>query len=151
MQGFFFLCLGKYGFAFLHLHLIMFFLGVMEGKMDEVLGSFSVPLDGRFESVRTGETNLGNWVCDVILASTGADLVVLNSGTLRSDQVHPAGNFTMRDLVTIIPMMDPLVVISVTGRFTNAQDFTEPLHKHFLCVNHLSLSRYICCVECLYV
>jgi 5''-nucleotidase/2'',3''-cyclic phosphodiesterase and related esterases len=151
MQGVFFSCLGKYGFAFLHLHLIMFFLGVMEGKMDEVLGSFSVPLDGRFESVRTGETNLGNWVCDVILASTGADLVVLNSGTLRSDQVHPAGNFTMRDLVTIIPMMDPLVVISVTGRFTNAQDFTEPLHKHFLCVNHLSLSRYICCVECLYV
>ncbi|GFG38259.1 hypothetical protein Cfor_01900 [Coptotermes formosanus] len=92
------------------------YANVMEGKMDEVLGSFSVPLDGRFESVRTGETNLGNWVCDVILASTGADVVLLNSGTLRSDQVHPAGNFTMRDLVTIIPMMDPLVVISVTGQ-----------------------------------
>ncbi|PSN51090.1 hypothetical protein C0J52_01534 [Blattella germanica] len=97
---------------------------VMEGKMDEVLGSFSVPLDGRFESVRTGETNLGNWVCDVILAATGADLVILNSGTLRSDTVHPAGNFTMRDLVTIIPMMDPLVVISVTG-----QDILEALEN----------------------
>lgn len=87
--------------------------------MDEVLGAFSVPLDGRFQSVRTGETNLGNWVCDVILAATGADLVLLNSGTLRSDQVHPAGNFLMRDLVTIIPMMDPLVVISVTGRISS--------------------------------
>jgi 5'-nucleotidase len=93
---------------------------MVEGKMDEVLGSFSVPLDGRFESVRTGETNLGNWVCDVILAATGADLVLLNSGTLRSDQVHPVGNFTMRDLVTIIPMMDPLIVISVTGSISSS-------------------------------
>ncbi|GLH01865.1 Protein 5NUC [Gryllus bimaculatus] len=89
---------------------------VMEGKMDEVLGSFSVPLDGRFQSVRTSESNLGNWICDVVLAATGADLVLLNSGTFRSDMVHPAGNFTMRDLVTVIPMMDPLVVISVTGQ-----------------------------------
>ncbi|XP_063218063.1 mannosylglucosyl-3-phosphoglycerate phosphatase isoform X2 [Bacillus rossius redtenbacheri] len=89
--------------------------GVMDGKMGEVLGAFTVPLDGRFQHVRTGETNLGNWVCDVVLAATGADLVILNSGTLRSDMVHPAGPFTLRDLVTVVPMMDPLVVISVTG------------------------------------
>lgn len=30
--------------------------------MDEVLGCFSVPLDGRFASIRTSESNLGNWV-----------------------------------------------------------------------------------------
>ncbi|XP_047120088.1 trifunctional nucleotide phosphoesterase protein YfkN isoform X1 [Schistocerca piceifrons] len=88
---------------------------IMEGKMDEVLGSFAVPLDGRFESVRTCETNLGNWVCDVVLAATGADLVLLNSGTFRSDMIHPAGPFTMRELVAVIPMMDPLLVLSVTG------------------------------------
>lgn len=54
-------------------------------------------------------------MCDVVLAATGADLVVLNSGTFRSDQVHPAGDFTMRDLVNIIPMRDPIVVLRVTG------------------------------------
>nr|CAD7396689.1 unnamed protein product [Timema cristinae] len=90
------------------------FTGLIEGKMDDVLGSFTVPLDGRFESVRRGETNLGNWVCDVVLACTGADLVIMNSGTFRSDTVHAAGPFTLRDLVTVIPMMDPLVVLSVT-------------------------------------
>lgn len=37
-------------------------LGMVEGKMDEVLGCFSVPLDGRFTSIRTVESNLGNWV-----------------------------------------------------------------------------------------
>lgn len=30
--------------------------------MDEVLGCFVVPLDGRFSAVRSSESNLGNWV-----------------------------------------------------------------------------------------
>lgn len=56
--------------------------------MEEVLGKFCVPLEGRFSCVRRQESNLGNWVCDVLLAATGADLVLLNSGTFRSDQVR---------------------------------------------------------------
>ncbi|XP_028037737.1 protein 5NUC isoform X2 [Bombyx mandarina] len=88
---------------------------MIEGKMDEVLGKFSVPLEGRFSYIRRMECNLGNWVTDVLLAATGADLVVLNSGTFRSDQVHPAGDFTLRDLSTIIPMRDPLVVVEASG------------------------------------
>ena len=83
--------------------------------MQEVLGTFTVSLDGRFDSIRKRETNLGNWVCDVVLAATNADCVILNSGTFRSDAVHPAGNFTLGDLVHVIPMMDLLVLLSVTG------------------------------------
>ena len=85
-------------------------------KMLEVLGNFSVELDGRFSKIRTSETNLGDWVCDVILSATGADVVIINSGTFRSDQIHPPGEFTMKDLVHIVPMRDPLVVLEVTGK-----------------------------------
>ncbi|XP_068895742.1 mannosylglucosyl-3-phosphoglycerate phosphatase isoform X3 [Tenebrio molitor] len=92
------------------------YTSIVEGKMHEVLGCFSVPLDGRFTSIRTSESNLGNWVCDVVLAATGADLVVLNSGTFRSDQVHPAGDFTVRDLTNIVPMRDPLVILKLKGQ-----------------------------------
>ncbi|EFA06359.1 mannosylglucosyl-3-phosphoglycerate phosphatase isoform X1 [Tribolium castaneum] len=92
------------------------YTSIVEGKMHEVLGCFSVPLDGRFTSIRTSESNLGNWVCDVVLAATGADLVILNSGTFRSDQVHPAGDFTVRDLTNIVPMRDPLVILKLTGK-----------------------------------
>lgn len=91
-------------------------LAVIEAKMTEVLGNFSVELDGRFSSIRTQETNLGDWVCDVVLAATGADIVIINSGTFRSDQVHPVGPFTMRDLVNIIPMRDPLVILEISGK-----------------------------------
>lgn len=88
----------------------------IDEHMKEVLGTFSVDLEGRFSEIRTKETNLGDWVCDVVLSATGADVVILNSGTFRSDQVHPPGPFTMRDLVNVVPMHDPLVVIEVTGR-----------------------------------
>lgn len=92
------------------------FTDSIESRMNEVLGNFSVELDGRFSKIRTDETNLGDWVCDVVLSATGADVVILNSGTFRSDQVHPAGPFTMRDLVNVVPMHDPLVVIEVSGK-----------------------------------
>lgn len=92
------------------------FTNSIETHMNEVLGNFSIELEGRFAKIRTAETNLGDWICDVVLSATGADIVILNSGTFRSDQVHPAGPFTMRDLVNIVPMHDPLVVLEVSGQ-----------------------------------
>lgn len=92
------------------------FTDSIEERMEEVLGNFSVELEGRFLKIRTTETNLGDWVCDVVLSATGADIVILNSGTFRSDQVHSAGPFTMRDLVNIVPMHDPMIVLEVSGQ-----------------------------------
>jgi 5'-nucleotidase len=53
---------------------------MIEEKMGIVLGNFSVELDARFAKIRTSETNLGNWICDIALASTGADVCMINSG-----------------------------------------------------------------------
>ncbi|XP_042896714.1 5'-nucleotidase isoform X1 [Parasteatoda tepidariorum] len=88
---------------------------VVAGKMDEVLGQFSVDLDARFSSIRTQETNAGNLICDVMLSSTHSDLALLNSGTLRADRIIPRGNFKLRDLVNLLPMMDPLIVLNAPG------------------------------------
>lgn len=88
---------------------------VVAGKMNEVLGHFTVDLDARFSSIRTQETNIGNFVCDIMVSSTHADLAILNSGTLRADKIYPKGDFTLRDLVTLLPMMDPLMVLNATG------------------------------------
>lgn len=70
--------------------------GVVDAKMSEELGELSCPLDGRFASVRTRETNLGNLVTDIMVASLNADCALLNSGTLRSDTEHPEGKFYLR-------------------------------------------------------
>ena len=59
----------------------------------------------------------GNLVADVMVDSTGADAALLNSGTLRSNAVHPQGAFSNKDLLRILPLFDQLTVLSVTGVF----------------------------------
>lgn len=56
-----YICRNKQLCFYLYLFIVII-LAIVEDKMDEVLGCFSVPLDGRFASIRTSESNLGNWV-----------------------------------------------------------------------------------------
>ncbi|XP_012556958.2 5'-nucleotidase [Hydra vulgaris] len=91
------------------------FMSVLGQKMEHELGVVNVELDGRFSTVRTKESNLGNFICDIMRAATQADIALLNSGSLRSDALHPAGPFKMKDLFGILPMVDSLVVIKVSG------------------------------------
>ena len=67
------------------------YIGLVESRIDNVMGQFGCDLDGRFSHIRTEETNLGNFVTDIMLAATHSDLALLNSGTLRSDRIHKKG------------------------------------------------------------
>lgn len=87
----------------------------MTDQLDVVIGRIEVDLDGRFSSIRTSETNLGNFIADIMLEATDAELAMLNSGTLRSDMIHPRGEFKVRDLTAILPMVDPLIVLKIKG------------------------------------
>lgn len=89
---------------------------VIEGKMEDVLAYVECDLDGKFASIRSRETNLGNLVADIMLdAVDDVDIALLNSGTLRSDRIHPKGPFKMRDLVTILPYMESILVLEMNG------------------------------------
>ena len=89
---------------------------LIEASLDKVIANFEVELEGRFSYVRTSETNLGNFVTDVIRTATKTDCVLLNSGTLRSDMLHKKGAFKLRDLFRILPAQYPLIVLEVNGR-----------------------------------
>ena len=58
--------------------------------------SIECDLEGRFSRIRTGETNLGNLVTDIMRRATRSDIALLNSGTFRSDSVHQAGKFRVK-------------------------------------------------------
>lgn len=92
------------------------YMGEMTGRMKDIIGYSQADLDGRFTSVRTCESNLGNFVCDVVRLATESDLVIINGGSFRSDVIHPAGPFTLGDLMSILPMMETTVVIEATGK-----------------------------------
>jgi 5'-nucleotidase len=104
--------------------------------MESVLGHIQTDMDGEFTTIRRKESNLGNFICDIVLEvrvylyanltrmiqtfcffkSINADVCIINSGTLRSDCIHRAGPFKMRDLKKILPFPDPVIMLRVSGR-----------------------------------
>jgi 5'-nucleotidase len=91
------------------------YAGLLGKKLDAIVGLSRVPLDARFASVRTSETAVGNFVVDLMRQVTGADVAVLNSGTLRADTLMPPGPLRMRDLVALLPMQDSVVTVRMSG------------------------------------
>ncbi|KAI3436153.1 hypothetical protein D9Q98_002210 [Chlorella vulgaris] len=84
-------------------------------KMDEPLGWSHIDLDARFDTVRQAESNLGSLFADVMRISLGADVAFFNGGTIRSDQIHAAGQLLMRDFVSMLPFTDDLVLLELSG------------------------------------
>jgi 2',3'-cyclic-nucleotide 2'-phosphodiesterase (5'-nucleotidase family) len=86
-----------------------------------VVGESEVPLDGRRESVRTRETNLGNLITDSLLAAAqrsggdfGAgevDIAIQNGGGIRNDSVLPAAPVTELDTFDVLPFPNFVTVI----------------------------------------
>ncbi|MFM1652748.1 bifunctional metallophosphatase/5'-nucleotidase [Brevibacillus sp. B_LB10_24] len=87
--------------------------------MNVVIGKAAVDLDGDRTLVRTRETNLGNFVTDAMLERTKsipgheADVALTNGGGIRA-QVK-AGDITKKDLYTVFPFPNTLVVVEATG------------------------------------
>jgi len=77
------------------------------------LGHTSVPIDARDEIGRKQESMLGDLVTDAMRAGTGADVALLNAGTLRLDDVIRPGPLTNYQLESIFLFADETRVLSV--------------------------------------
>jgi 2',3'-cyclic-nucleotide 2'-phosphodiesterase (5'-nucleotidase family) len=84
--------------------------------LDVRIGETRVPLDARNAALRTGETNVGNLVTDVMRARLHADVAVMNGGGIRGNQLIPAGPLTQRDVNALLPFLNVLVMLEVPGK-----------------------------------
>ncbi len=91
------------------------YCGELAKAMEQVLGVLGTPLDAKFGNIRTQETNCSNWIADTVRLVTKADVSIINSGTLRADTIFPAGPFLTKDLFTLLPMLDDMMTIELTG------------------------------------
>ncbi len=85
-------------------------------ELDTVVATSVVALDAEELRLRAGETNLGDLFADAVRASAGADVAILNSGSIRGDRVYPAGPLTRRTLIGIHPFGNTVAKAEVTGR-----------------------------------
>jgi 2',3'-cyclic-nucleotide 2'-phosphodiesterase (5'-nucleotidase family) len=88
----------------------------LQHSLAKAVGWTATPLDARFSTVRMKESNIGNFVCDVMRQHHEADCAIMASGTIRGDQVYPPGALRIKDIVTCFPFEDPVVLLVVTGQ-----------------------------------
>lgn len=87
----------------------------LKQKLEKPVGCTVVPLDGRFTTIRTKESNLGNFVCDLIRHYYNADCAIVAAGTIRGDQIYPPGILQLKDIMNCFPFEDPVVVLRLPG------------------------------------
>lgn len=84
-------------------------------ELSKPVGRSSVQLDARSAENRTRETNVGNLVADSFKKALAADVGLMNGGSIRADELIPAGQIDVRDVLSILPFKNKLVKIEVTG------------------------------------
>jgi 2',3'-cyclic-nucleotide 2'-phosphodiesterase (5'-nucleotidase family) len=84
-----------------------------EPKLAVVVGKAAINLEGKREIVRAQESNLGRLIANGMLATTGADVALMNGGGIR-DSI-PAGDITKKQVYTVLPFGNYLWTTTVTG------------------------------------
>ncbi len=82
-------------------------------KLKTVIGSTEILLDGERDSIRNGETNLGDFAADAVRTATGADVAILNSGALRTS--IQAGDITLKNVYDVMPFLNYTCTLDVPG------------------------------------
>ncbi len=80
-----------------------------------VVGRTTVELDARSPSGRTQETNVGNFITDAFRNATGADVGLMNGGSIRADESIRPGPLTNRNVLSILPFKNRVVKIELDG------------------------------------
>lgn len=88
----------------------------LKAKLDKPIGHTLAPLDARFVVVRRQESNIGNFVCDLMRTHYDADCCIMAAGTIRGDQIYPPGVLRIKDILNCFPFEDPCVVVEAPGQ-----------------------------------
>ena len=92
----------------------------LSSELDLPVGRTRVALDARQQTNRSRETNLGNFIAEAYRTTTGADVALLNGGSIRSNTTYGPGPLTKRDILSILPFENAIVTLEVTGAILRA-------------------------------
>jgi len=83
--------------------------------LSAVVGRTTVPLEARAGRLRTAETNLGNFVADVMRERMRADVALTNGGGIRGGEILPPGPLTKGDVLGLLPFTNVIVKLEMRG------------------------------------
>lgn len=83
---------------------------------EEVVTTTTVALDGLESSVRSSQTNLTELIANSLLQPyPDADLSLYNSGSIRIDDMLPAGKITVYDIIRVLPFGGNIQLATIKG------------------------------------
>ena len=89
-------------------------ISVNQAKITEtIVGKTDVKLVGDRAVVRTGESNLADYLTDAMLWKTGADIALTNGGGIRSS--IDIGDITRGEVIQVLPFGNYVIVQELTG------------------------------------
>jgi 5'-nucleotidase len=81
---------------------------------ERIVGRAVEAIDARDGLQRRAQTRLGNLLTDAMRSGTGADVALINSGTLRLDDVIPAGPISSYTIESIFLFADDTRIVTAT-------------------------------------
>ena len=87
----------------------------LNSKLEQQVGYSAVHIEGRFDKIRSDETNLGNLIADLIRSEFDADFGLSNAGGLRADALFEEGSIKMNFMARVVPITEKVVKGSMTG------------------------------------
>ncbi len=84
----------------------------VDAVLHEKIGETEADLDG--ENVRKRETNLGNFIADVMRTASGADIALMNGGGIRTS--IKKGEMSVKHIYSVLPFDNYIVAIKLTGK-----------------------------------
>jgi len=94
--------------------------GPLLKSLEIPVGRTAVALDVKSADVRTRETNMGDFVADTFRQAVGADVAMVNGGSVRADTIIKRGVLTKRDVLSVLPFNNRVVKLEVTGAVIRA-------------------------------
>ena len=88
----------------------------LDESLNVEIGSTSVALDSRRNTVRGMESAMGNIIADAMKEATGADIAITNGGGIRADRTYDPGTvLTRRDILSELPFGNVTVMTEIPG------------------------------------
>lgn len=94
--------------------------GALFRSLEVPVGRTAVDLDVKSADVRFEETNMADFVADAFRQAVGADVALVNGGSIRADAIIPTGVLTKRNVLSILPFNNRVVKLQVTGAMIRA-------------------------------
>lgn len=94
------------------LRIVQSYQSRLDSLLNETIGEALVDLDG--VNVRHQETNLGNFMADIMRQASNAQACIINGGGLRTSILQ--GPIQMKDVYAVLPFDNYVVAIRLTGK-----------------------------------